>query len=134
MNLGQRQEWFAFLLPRLIDKAHKLGFHVRCGDLFRDPRVHGFIGERGALWIRDMFKLLKIRKAPKELYGSKNSQHKNKCAIDLNLRHPTTGMVWGTKGHEELGEWWEKQHPYCRWGGRYNDGNHYEFLKWRDED
>lgn len=29
------------LLPRLIDKAHELGFEIRGGDLFRDPRLHG---------------------------------------------------------------------------------------------
>jgi hypothetical protein len=24
-----------------------------------------------------------------------------------------------------LGEFWEGLHPLCRWGGRFNDGNHY---------
>lgn len=112
MTLGQRQELFMRLLPRLIDKAHEMGFHIRGGDLFRDPRAFGNLGEQGP-------------------YGSKNSEHKNKCAIDLNLRHPERGMLWKTEDHRELGEWWEQQHEYCRWGGRYNDGNHYEVLPWR---
>ena len=112
MTLGQRQELFMRLLPQLINKAHELGFEIRGGDLFRDPRAFGHIGESGP-------------------YGNKNSEHKNKCAIDLNLRDPEKGMIWTTEGHRELGEWWETLHPMCRWGGRYNDGNHYEVLDWR---
>lgn len=112
MTLGERQEAFMRLVPRLIDKAHELGFEVRGGDLFRDPRAFGELGEEGP-------------------YGSDTSEHKNKCAIDLNLRKPGHGMVTKTEGHAELGAWWEQQHPFCRWGGRYNDGNHYEFLEWR---
>ena len=26
---------------------------------------------------------------------------------------------------QPLGEWWEKQAADARWGGRFNDGNHY---------
>ena len=33
-----------------------------------------------------------------------------------------------TESHREFGEWWEKQHPLCRWGGRFNDGGHYSFA------
>lgn len=112
MRLGKRQEKFSRLVPRLIDKAHELGFEVRGGDWFRDPRAFGEIGDEGP-------------------YGSDTSEHKNKCAIDLNLRKPGFGMVTKTEGHRELGEWWEEQDTMCRWGGRYNDGNHYEFLEWR---
>jgi hypothetical protein len=135
MKLGERQELFMRLLPRLIDKAHELGFEIRGGDLFRDPRLHGEVGKPS------LKKFLKkfigsahnrtIEDAGYLHYGNPHSQHKNKCAIDLNLRHPETGMVWSSEGHRELGEWWEKQHPMCRWGGRYNDGNHYELLPWR---
>ena len=65
MRLGEKQELFMRLLPRLIDKVHELGFEIRGGDLFRDPRVHGGIGE-------------------KKGYGHKNSCHKMKLAIDLS--------------------------------------------------
>lgn len=37
MTLGEKQELFMRLVPRLIDKAHSLGFAIRGGDLFRDP-------------------------------------------------------------------------------------------------
>lgn len=105
MTLGQKQELFMRLLPRLIDKAHELGFNVRGGDLFRDPRVHGALG---------------VKKG----YGHPRSAHKNKLAIDLNLFRKGAFLI-NTEDHSELGSWWEKQHELCRWGGRFNDGNHY---------
>ena len=109
MKLGEKQELFMRMLPRLIDKAHDLGFEIRGGDLFRDPRVHGELGEKLG-------------------YGHKNSNHKNKLAIDINLRVRDGGMVTSTEGHRVLGEWWEKQHELCRWGGRFADGNHYSLY------
>ena len=108
MKLGERQELFMRLLPRLIDHAHSLGFEIRGGDLFRDPRAFGAWGEKGP-------------------YGNKKSEHKNKCAIDLNL-FKDGAWLSSTADHRDLGLWWEEQHPHCRWGGRYNDGNHYELL------
>ena len=96
MKLGEKQEFFMRLLPRLIDKAHELGFEIRGGDLFRDPRVHGQINV-------------------KQGYGAKNSCHKLKLAIDLNL-FKDGAFIQTTEGHRELGEWWEQQHELCRWG------------------
>ena len=105
MTLGEKQELFMRLLPRLIDKAHELGFEIRGGDLFRDKRVHGELGAKKA-------------------YGHRNSAHKLKLAIDLNL---FLAGAWQTETsqHEELGTWWEAQDELCKWGGRFNDGNHY---------
>lgn len=105
MNLGEKQELFMRLLPRLIDKAHEFGFDIRGGDLFRDPRVHGDFGYRCG-------------------YGHPRSCHKIKLAIDLNLTKKGA-LLSNTNDHKELGEWWEKQHELCRWGGRFDDGNHY---------
>ena len=108
MKLGKKQELFMRLLPRLIDKAHSIGFEIRGGDLFRDPRVYGYHGT-------------------KKGYSSKNSCHKLKLAIDLNL-FLNGKFITSTAGHKQLGEWWEKQHKLCRWGGRFNDGNHYSLT------
>lgn len=108
MTLGKQQQLFMRLLPRLIDKAHELGFELRGGDLFRDPRVHGHMGEKRG-------------------YGNANSCHKLKLAIDLHLFQD--GMyLTETHHHRELGEWWEQQHELCCWGGRFNDGNHYSMT------
>lgn len=105
MTLGQKQELFMRFLPRLIDKAHELGFELRGGDLFRDPRVHGHVGE-------------------KKGYGYYRSCHKLKLAIDLNLFRDGKWLE-DTEDHRELGEWWESQHELFTWGGHWGDGNHY---------
>ena len=105
MRLGEKQELFARLLATLLNKAHELGFSVRIGDVFRDPRVFGKNGE-------------------KKGYGHSKSGHKQKLAIDMNL-FKGGNFLQETEDHKELGEWWESQHELCRWGGRFNDGNHY---------
>lgn len=105
MTLGEKQELFMQLLPALINRAHELGFKIRGGDLYRDPRVFGAIGESKG-------------------YGYKNSCHKLKLAIDLNLFKDGKYMS-ETNDHRSLGIWWESLHPLCRWGGWFNDGNHY---------
>lgn len=66
MSLGKKQEKFMRMLPRLIDHIHSLGYEIRGGDLFRAPSVFGEIGE-------------------KKGYGHRNSCHKLKLAIDLNI-------------------------------------------------
>ena len=136
MNLGKRQEIFMRLLPRLIDKAHELNFEIRGGSLFRDPRLHGHKGFPDIMtWLEANYPVAyeAAKAAGYSAYGSRTSLHKDKCAIDLNLRNTRTsrgpsGMVWSTEGHRELGEWWEQQHELCRWGGHFQDGNHYEFT------
>lgn len=107
MSLRKTQSEFARLVPRLIDKAFEFGYEVTLGDAYRDPRLHGQIGEKRG-------------------YGHSKSCHKVRLAIDLNL-FKDGEYLEGTAAHRELGEWWEQQHPQARWGGRFNDGNHYSF-------
>jgi len=110
MKLGKKQELFARQVPRLIDKAHELGFEVRLGDTFRDPRTHGEYG---------------VKKG----YGHYRSCHKLKTAIDL-LLFKKGKYLTKTKDYEKLGFWWERQHIDNRWGGRFNDGNHFSMTHW----
>jgi hypothetical protein len=105
MKLGERQRLFVKLLPRLIDYAYEQGYELTVGDAFRDHRLHGKPGVKMG-------------------YGHPNSNHKNKLAIDLNLFKDGV-FLETTEAHTPLGEFWEKLHPLCRWGGRFNDGNHY---------
>jgi hypothetical protein len=107
MTLRELQSQFAALVPRLIDHAISIGYDVTLGDAFRDPRVFGQLGTQQG-------------------YGHPSSAHKQRLAIDLNLFK--NGQFMGdTEAHRTLGEWWEKQHPQARWGGRFKDGNHYSF-------
>ena len=45
---------------------------------------------------------------------------------DLNLWKDGV-LLTDTESHRPFGEWWEKQDPDARWGGRFSsaDGNHY---------
>ena len=105
MRLGERQELFSILIAQHILWLHKMGYQVRLGDAFRDPRVHGKVGE-------------------KKGYSKAFSMHKDKCAVDINLFYDGKFLT-KTKDHEESGEKWESRHPLCYWGGRIDDGNHY---------
>lgn len=108
MKLGEQQRLFARMVPRLIDKAHELGYEVTLGDAYRDPRTHGKVGERKG-------------------YGNAFSCHKVRLAIDLNLFRDGV-YLRSTDDHRPLGEWWERQHPLACWGGRFEDGNHYSLT------
>ena len=106
-TLAQQQHRFSRMVPRLLVQAHELGFDVTLGDAYRDPRVFGAMGKKGG-------------------YGEKNSAHKQRLAIDLNLFRDGVYLL-GTESHRPLGEWWETQGG--TWGGRFSDGNHYS-LTW----
>jgi hypothetical protein len=57
-----------------------------------------------------------------------NSLHYDRLAIDLNLFRKGKYLK-ETRDHEELGLYWESLDPDCRWGGHFNDGNHYEMCR-----
>lgn len=102
-TLRQKQSRFARMVAGLIVQASMQGYEVTLGDAYRDPRLHGTVGE-------------------KKGYGHSKSCHKLRLAIDLNLFKD--GKFLGTtEDHKVLGEWWEAQGG--TWGGRFNDGNHY---------
>ena len=103
MSLRKKQSEFAVMVANLIYKATDLGYEVTLGDAYRDPRVHGEMGEKKA-------------------YGAPNSCHKLRLAIDLNLFKDGV-FLQDTEGHRPLGEYWEKMGG--NWGGRFNDANHY---------
>lgn len=105
MTLGQRQRLFTQLISKLITFAYDNGYELTFGDAYRDPRVHGDMGS-------------------KKSYSSANSLHKQRLAVDFNLFKNGVYLT-ATNDHKTLGEYWESLHPLCRWGGRFNDGNHY---------
>jgi len=105
MKLSEKQQEFTLMVSQLISWAYYKGYRLTFGDAYRDPRVFGKKGEKVG-------------------YGKAASNHKSRLAIDLNLFKD--GEYLGlTKDHEVLGEYWELLGG--SWGGRYNDGNHYEY-------
>lgn len=105
MKLIGRQKLFSKLIPRLLDRLHSLGYEATFGDAYRDPRLHGAVGVKAG-------------------YGHRNSAHKQRLAIDLNL-FKDGAFLQSTSDHKPLGEFWKSLHPLCRWGGDFEDGNHY---------
>ncbi len=94
-TLGQKQRRFTLMTSFLIQKAYSLGYGLSFGDAYRSPKVP---------------------------YGLKNSLHRKRLAIDLNL-FKDGDYLRKTSDHTELGQWWESIGG--TWGGRFNDGNHY---------
>ena len=104
MTLGQKQRIFAGLVGKLICHAYEQGFELSLDWAYRPPEVAAYYADLGI--------------------GIRSSLHTLKLAVDLNLFRDG---VWlrHSEDHRPLGEWWEDQHALCRWGGRFNDGNHY---------
>ena len=107
MTLRQKQSLFAVLVAQLIQYATGMGYEVTFGETFRSPE--------------EAARLAKLGK------GIAQSQHTQRLAIDLNLFKDGVYLS-STEAHRPLGEWWERQHEFCRWGGRFKDGNHYSLT------
>jgi len=89
----------------LLTYIHHIGLECTEGDGYRDPRMHGKLGERRG-------------------YGSRNSLHKLRLAIDLNLFKDGQYLKL-TEEYKLAGEFWESIGG--SWGGRFStpDGNHF---------
>lgn len=96
------------MVAKLIRYIYAEGYEVTLGDAFRDPRVHGEWGE-------------------KKSYSHPESNHKRRLAIDLNLFKDGVYLA-SSQEHERFGRYWESLNKKNRWGGRWNDGNHYEYV------
>jgi hypothetical protein len=103
MTLGQKQRKFTRMIAELILWSYDKGYEITVGDAYRDPRLHGAMGEQKG-------------------YGRSKSNHKQRLAMDLNLFKNGVYLT-NTEDHKPLGEKWESMGG--SWGGRFNDGNHY---------
>lgn len=101
MTEKEQQFLFAELVPKLLTKILE---------------THNYTW--GDAWSRPQYKAHKP-----------NSVHYNRMAVDLNLFTREGAYLDSTESHKPFGEFWEGLHPLCRWGGRFNDGNHYS-LEW----
>ena len=107
-ELTDRQAAFALATAHLILHANRLGYRVRFGDCYRDPRCP---------------------------YGHPQSAHRNRLAVDLmlDIRNADGEWVWQqmSEPYAPLGEWWEAESRQynAAWGGRFQpqDGVHFSF-------
>lgn len=109
LTLGQKQRIFSLLVAKLVEYIYEQGYECTLGEAWRPPETAKLYEEQGK--------------------GITRSLHADRLAVDLNL---FKDGVWQftTEAHTPFGDWWEKQHELCRWGGRFKgrpDGNHYSF-------
>ena len=123
MRLGEKQELFATLLPRLLDKAHSLGFKVRIGEVLRF--------EQQARYNSTHCRKCKQTKAHRNHPGHKfrsigilNSLHRQKLAVDIVLFRDGK-PCWDSESYRTLADWWVEQHELCRSGIGWGDGGHF---------
>jgi len=107
MTLGEKQRLFTRLTAVLILHAYEQGYELTYGEAWRTPEQAALNAKTGK--------------------GISNSLHTDRLAIDFNLFR---NGVWlkTTEDHLPLGQFWEKLHPLCCWGGRFGDGNHYSIT------
>ncbi len=112
MKLSVKQQQFTKCVGMLIAYAYHKGFALTFGDAFRDSRAFGEFGD-------------------KKLYAAAKSVHKVRLAVDLNLFVNGEYIIDGeNEAYIELGEFWENLHDDARWGGRFDDANHFSFEHW----
>lgn len=134
MNLGTKQELFARLLPRLIDEAHRLGYAVRLKELQRGKQQAEW-NSRHCCVCEDIRKGHKAADHPFKPIGIEDSLHCDGLAIDLVL-FLQGAPIWDTEVYRKLGEFWEKLHELCYWGGATakigdrlrHDGGHFSVV------
>lgn len=121
MTLGEMQREFSLCVAHLIYYIYSRGYAVSFGDAYRDPRAFGVQGDKPYI----LNGIDKVR-----VYGEKNSAHKNRLAIDLNLFDKNGAYLSSTEAHKEFGEHWKSLHFAAKWGGDFahKDGNHYSFA------
>lgn len=112
MSLSSTQQEFSLCIAKLIIHANVMLVGFTFGDAYRDPRVHGKFDE-------------------KKSYSAGRSVHKIRLAVDLNLFVDGKYITDGNhEAYKELGEYWKSLHKLARWGGDFNDANHFSFEYW----
>ncbi len=108
MTLGEKQELFSRMIPLLYLYAQFHGYQIRTGDVFRAPSVFGKLGESVG-------------------YGHKNSAHKLKLAIDVNLTENGIYLegIAAADAHNFLHTFWDMLGGAPRIS---HDLNHYSLM------
>jgi len=101
LTLRQAQSEFVVCVARLIEYAFDNNFELTFGDAHRSAEECSRLGRE-------------------------ESCHGIRLAVDLNL-FKGGKYLKHTADHESLGAAWKSFHKLARWGGDWDDGNHYSF-------
>jgi len=131
MTLREKQSLFVRLIGKLIAWADENGYELTWGEAKRSDEQAEInaLGQIRRTELADLVRAQFPTLASKIVNngaanGIRGSLHEVGLAVDLNLFR--AGKFLSTsKDHEPLGLHWESLNPLCRWGGRFNDGNHY---------
>ena len=130
-ELLEKQWLFAESVPRLLDHARELGYHVSLGEVYRSDEqaelnAIGFSG-RAALvkLIEKAFPLLAGKIANNRGNGIRNSLHTLRLAIDLQLFDAAGKWLTEDYPYSLLADFWESLGPLHRAGIRYGDTPHF---------
>jgi hypothetical protein len=130
-TLGQKQERFAILLARWIERIYEMGYRVRLGEVARTDEQSELnaIGAAGrhsvAQLLRPHWPVLANAIDNNTGNGIRGSLHTLKLAADINLFVEGRWISDGADVHwKRVGELWEGMGDGCCWGGRFGDANH----------
>ncbi len=108
MKRSELQQIFAVNVAHLILHINECGYSCTFGEAWRPPEVAAIYAQQGK--------------------GIKNSLHCIRLAVDLNLFKDGVYLPT-TEAYKFAGEYWESLNSLNRWGGRFNDGNHFEMRE-----
>lgn len=106
MNLSDKQWEFLKDVALLIQYAERRGWKLTGGELWRHQHMQEYYYNNG-------------------LSQTLESNHEIRLAIDLNL-FIDGDYKQETKDYKQLGNFWESLRKENRWGGHFDDGNHFE--------
>lgn len=118
MKLSEHQRAFTRDIGHLIAFAYQNDFELTFNEALRTP------DQQWLYFTGHQIQGGKLVGGPRRSWTT-DSYHLKKLAVDFNLF--IAGVYQGTsEAHRPLGDFWESLNEYNRWGGRFQDGNHYE--------
>lgn len=132
-DLGTLQRRFALQTAKLIQHIYDSGYAMTYGEAWRTDEQAEIdalsVSERHrvALLTKGEFPRLAAAIWQSSGAGIRASNHRNRLALDLNLFKD--GVYLTNKNeYAQFGAWWTAQDPIARYGGNFDDYDHFSFA------